>query len=526
MNGYPIGTLLIWEITGKEINNKNTIGFYEFIKDWSEYDNKFNHLLKNVPNRKKYLAILDGQQRIQSLLIGLRGSYAPHQPNKPWNKIESFPRKTLYLNLKKQYNESIDKHSYCFKFLEKNNLAKDKNNNWFEVGKIIGLTNNKDICKHIKENYQFKNDKEQTEAIKILEQLNNCINQTNILGCYVIDKNRNIDEVLEIFVKINSGAIALSKPDLLFSTIISKWPEARENFDEFIKFINISNDQGKRFKFNIDFLIRTIMYMYDDIPVTLSIKNFNKLDIKDLKTDWDNIKTAIIKARNLILEFGFEDRSIASYNAIMPIIYYIYHKSDITDNEKIEFRKYFIIAQLKNLYGNAGTSTLTETRKCLINQKEFKLELLKDINLVGNRTYRINNESEIEHWVDTYKKGSKYSFMILSILDPNFDGSKHIDEDHLYPESILKTIPEYKDLKDNIANLNLLQAKENRKNKNDMMIDEYINQLKSKGIDCHSVIKYLPELDKELTDYSLKNFPNFYEKRRQLIIDTIKEIFI
>ena len=48
MNGYPIGTLLTWEISGEKINADNAIGFYEFIKNWSEYDGKFNSLLKNV----------------------------------------------------------------------------------------------------------------------------------------------------------------------------------------------------------------------------------------------------------------------------------------------------------------------------------------------------------------------------------------------------------------------------------------------------------------------------------------------
>jgi hypothetical protein len=265
--------------------------------------------------------------------------------------------------------------------------------------------------------------------------------------------------------------------------------------------------------------------MNDDIPVTLNIKNFSKIKIDDLIPAWEKIEESIIAARNLILDYGFEDDTIASYNAIMPIIFYIYHDGDISDeNIKEEFRKYFIIAQLKNLFGVAGNSTLTETRRCLKGQKQFSMSLFKDIVLAGSRTFKLNNDDEIRHWLETYKKGDKYSFMILSLLDPNFDGSKIVDEDHLYPESLLKKYPEYDSYKDSLLNLNLLQAKENRKIKSDMLLDDYIKQLENKNVDPNSVIKFLPKLDEELKSYSIDEFLTFCQKRENLMVDAIKNI--
>lgn len=522
MEGYPIGTFLTWEITGEQINKKGAIGFYEFIKNYSEYDRKYNDLLRNPSNEKKYLAILDGQQRIQSLLIGLRGTYATHLPNKSYNKIESFPQKKLYLNLKKVYSDIDEKEKYVFRFFESYTIENDKENNWFEVGKIISLNDEKMRREFLKENYSFNNEEEKEDALIILARLNTCINDRNLLGCYIIDKNRDIDSVLDIFVKINSGGTPLSKPDLLFSTIIAKWPEAREELDAFIKNINICDDLSKRFRFNIDFLIRTIMYIFD-ISVTLNIKNFNSLDIELLKINWEKIKLSIIKTKNLLLEFGFENNNIVSYNAIMPIIYYIYNNGNIKDElVKSEIKKYFIIAQLKNLYGTASNSTLTETRKALKGQPIFNMNLLKDIKLVGNRSYTIEDENEILHWIDTYKKGSPYTFMILSIIDPDFKSYRPIDEDHLYPESVLRKIQELKPYKDCLANINLLQEKENRKDKNDKLFDEYIKDLIKEGKDPDKIIKCLPKLDSELRDYSIENFKIFYDKRRQLIFEKLK----
>ena len=66
---YPIGTLLIWK-------TKSRIRLRRFI---DEYRPEYRHNLVPffvTPNDTRKALVLDGQQRLQSLLIGLRGSYA------------------------------------------------------------------------------------------------------------------------------------------------------------------------------------------------------------------------------------------------------------------------------------------------------------------------------------------------------------------------------------------------------------------------------------------------------------------
>ena len=63
---YPIGTLLIWK-------NKSKIKHRKFIDNWVD---TINLLQFNVPiNENQKMLVLDGQQRMQSLFIGLKGSY-------------------------------------------------------------------------------------------------------------------------------------------------------------------------------------------------------------------------------------------------------------------------------------------------------------------------------------------------------------------------------------------------------------------------------------------------------------------
>jgi uncharacterized protein with ParB-like and HNH nuclease domain len=71
MGDYPISTFLFWKI--KE-ENKNQWDAYEFIRD---FDAESPHNKEaNVAgiNQDIYL-VLDGQQRLTSLYLGLKGSY-------------------------------------------------------------------------------------------------------------------------------------------------------------------------------------------------------------------------------------------------------------------------------------------------------------------------------------------------------------------------------------------------------------------------------------------------------------------
>ena len=71
LSGYPINTFLFWRI--REENKKDWTS-YEFIKDFDAEapHNKVANL--DGVNQDIYF-VLDGQQRITSLNIGLRGSY-------------------------------------------------------------------------------------------------------------------------------------------------------------------------------------------------------------------------------------------------------------------------------------------------------------------------------------------------------------------------------------------------------------------------------------------------------------------
>src|SRR5690554_4379744 len=67
MRGYPIGSFLAWKIEPETVQR---FKFYGFMKDYNQFSNRHNPDL-DLPD-KQVTAMLDGQQRLTSLNIGLR----------------------------------------------------------------------------------------------------------------------------------------------------------------------------------------------------------------------------------------------------------------------------------------------------------------------------------------------------------------------------------------------------------------------------------------------------------------------
>ena len=95
LQGIPFGTFLFWKVEPASVE---AYKFYGFVRDYHERDNPHCPDLGLVSGRQ-LIAVLDGQQRLSALNIGLRGSMAIRQPSMWRNNPKAYPVKHLYLNL-------------------------------------------------------------------------------------------------------------------------------------------------------------------------------------------------------------------------------------------------------------------------------------------------------------------------------------------------------------------------------------------------------------------------------------------
>src|ERR1039458_1318398 len=135
MRGYPIGAFLFWKV---EPENASDLTFYDFITNYHEKDHPYAPT-KPIPAGQGATAILDGQQRLTALNIGLYGSHAERQPRKWWTNPDAFPKKRLYLNLLGVQDVGKPGMVYDFKFLTdvEAQVSEGEPEKWFLVNGVL-----------------------------------------------------------------------------------------------------------------------------------------------------------------------------------------------------------------------------------------------------------------------------------------------------------------------------------------------------------------------------------------------------
>jgi uncharacterized protein with ParB-like and HNH nuclease domain len=529
MLGYPIGTFLFWKVR-KSIINKKEYSMYEFIKDFHERDVYKNPSAPQPfpigSDEETIWAVLDGQQRLTSLYIALQGSMSRKLPNKRWKNDDAFPIKELYLDLHSQRTDEED-ISYEFKFLTQEEAKKQKDDKlWYLVKDILKYSQDELVTDLIIPN-GWASDKVAMKNISLLH--------TRLVGDEIINyfevQTDSIDSVLDIFVRVNSGGTVLSKSDLLFSTIVSHWDKARDEIDKLLAEINKS---GEGYKFSNDFIMRTCLYVLD-MSVTLKVETFKKESVLKIKNNWENIRKAIKDTVDLLNEFGFNSENIISYVAISPMVYYRFKGGNFDAESKSELRKYIVISQVRQVFGAATNSALTNIREALkaAPTDSFKMGNLLNVRFTGERTLRYTSE-EIDAMFDTYEIGA-YTFMLLSLLFPNLKYSqKGFHQDHMHPyagfeESKIASLKlpdgsaiddvrkdEWRRRRNTLANLQLLEGRENER-KNATPLVDWI-----KVIANSENAKYMPSD----SSFELSHFEDFMDKRQKLMSDALKAILL
>ena len=320
MRDYPINAFLFWKVSKENVSE---FRFYEFLRDYHQRKKRHNEKA-NLNGSEDIIAVLDGQQRLTSLYIGLKGSYAYKLSYKRWDNEQAYPVRKLYLNLLGSSDDP--EYEYEFEFLtdaeSKNN---DENHHWFPVGKILDLKEQGDVNEYLIENDLSSNsDKTKAKfANRTLFKLHTVIHTTPIIS-YYLEQSKELDKVLNIFIRVNSGGTTLSYSDLLLSFATAQWEEkdAREEINSFVDEIN---EIGRGFNVNKDFVLKACLVLSDFNDISFKVDNFNKSNMLKIQDNWDDITKAIRDAMKLISSFGFSRENITSNNLIIPIAYYLKH---------------------------------------------------------------------------------------------------------------------------------------------------------------------------------------------------------
>jgi uncharacterized protein with ParB-like and HNH nuclease domain len=540
MRGYPISSFLFWNV---ESGSGPTYKFYRFLRKFRQVYQVHNEEA-TIDGLKDFTAVLDGQQRLTSLYIGLKGSYAYKEKWRHWSNDEwSMPTRQLYLNIKRKLNpdDEEDGREFEFSFLKESDTAKADIHagEWFRVGKILDLRNIATFNKYVTEQGL------ETLSIEILAQLQQVIFSDRVIN-YFLEKAQDLHKALNIFIRINSGGQPLNFSDLIMSIAISNWQakNAREEIHGLVDSV-----RGIGFSISKDLIFKTYLYLYSR-DIRFKATNFSADNAHNFEKDWEKIRDAILATFELIRDFGYDEFTLTSKNVVIPVIYYLYHRGIYgnfgtsvqyrADRETIQ--KWLHVMLLKRVLGTGGADgTLSQIRRAftedVLSSEPIKPAIQSfpsaEINNQLKRDMSVGDEF-VEELLKT-QKDDRYAFSILALLYPNLDYRNHdFHKDHLHPISAFnrKAIdamglddptkerffsPEWNN---SIVNLQMLDSNEN-KSKQDRSLGDWVafeTQRKDR----------VAFLDRQLIpgDLSLAfaDFLTFSDRRKTLLATKLKEI--
>lgn len=539
---YPIGNCIFWNL--KPETSKN-YPLYKFIKEFSENKNK---VIKNEPVPNNLLendvyAVVDGQQRLSSLFIGLAGTYKYKKSGKGLQNVDSnFITSKLFINLLATDARTEDEELFAFLSGDDSVFVNEKNL-WFEVGEVLTWNNNEQAEKYISDFtlkilaskkktliHRFENKKS-----KIITTLKSLYDMLNDKRLYYFDiDNQNLDEVVDIFTRVNSGGMSLKKSDLLFSILVAQWNDGRDEIKELVDSIRESNVIISQ-----DFVMRACLVL-SDLPVKYKLESFTTKNIGLIKRNWNEIKTSLIKLCELLPEFGYINHPNLSDNALIPIAYYIMKGGNIkTQKAKKSLQQYYVVSQVNGIYGGQGDQVLEKIRTEIKNQLDkdnsINYKELSDVKLPGGKTLKLNLD-DLNYLVEETVYGSPHVYFLLSLIYPTVDFKiRRYEVDHVHPKSKFNNanlrnngiideekIEYWKNEKCNmLPNLQLLGDKDNN-NKRSKTILEYLNAKNPKERKEFKRDNLLPSDSKLL---EIKKFDDFFEYRKRQLINKLKKHF-
>jgi uncharacterized protein with ParB-like and HNH nuclease domain len=536
MRGYPISSFLFWELKPE---NRDKWQVYEFLEK-AQHGGTHNQLA-STDGVTSLSLVLDGQQRLTSLMVGLRGTYTAKKKYKRWDNPEAWSAQKLHLDLLADPRLDSDGSEtgvyFKFEFMEEP-VTPDSEHYWFRVGRILDFDERQKFEAFLdeKDDELLKRGLSRSERKTFernLDRLYHAVHVEEVIAYYT-ETDQDYDRVLDIFVRANEGGTKLSKSDLLLSMVTSSWDgvNAREEIFNFVDRVN--TQLTRRNDFDKDFIMKSCLVL-TDLSVAYKVQNFNNANLATIRQQWPTIKKAVERGVDLANSFGIDRDNLTSANALIPIIYYLSKNPGVSLRGSTPFearnadriRRWLIMALLNGVFGGTSDNMLRDIRASLQTMPgagaDFPIDAINTTIRKAGRSAEFDDFALDETLARTY--GQQQTFLALSLLyDDASWGTMQFHQDHVFARGLFKPKElstkgklDWISKKDRLGNLCLLLASENM-GKQDMPVDEWLES-REPGF----LTRHLIPTDRAL--WQFERFADFLEAREELMRHRLKALF-
>lgn len=519
LQGFPISTFLLWEINSDNVTSDTA--FYRALQE-VEYKKGYDGIERTLGTYTgiEDIAILDGQQRLNSLYLSLLGSIKIY-------KDSNVTSQTLIIELDEtkifddDMEESASRQSRK-KFNKKEVVWKKKYDIHFTGAKVLTSTEFK--VREIWDNQDFRNKKKRGKAIQeaisnvsekskeyarsLLENLCCKVFDEKLVN-YTLAKGMKQEDALEMFVRFNSGGERLTKAEITSSILQVYWKYAESSFDKLLT--------GAYEGFDYDFIIRSAHLLWGDVVKS----NISHDVVTKLKNEWGIFCQTLDKLKNLLKDkLHIEVSYFAKrWNVLLPIIYEIYNNPSYEEDAPA-IRAYLARAVLFGYFRNATTGKLSKLSKRIKNQM-YKI-ILADLD--DEADLRVTKD-KVENILDVEYR-NKISGDALYFLSLKWNQGFDYAKDHMHPQKsfsgdIINVDPQTKDewlkLYNKLPNLQYLNKSTNER-KNGRPLEDWLSTEEEQARIREQA--YIPEN----VPLDIQHFGEFYKARKELLRTKLEDL--
>ncbi len=489
---YPTGTMLTWETNNPpELKGK-----------W-KYDSK----------QGAVKLILDGQQRITTLYMLIRGEIPP------FYKPEEITHDTrnLYVNI-----DFLELQYYKKQLMENNPL-------WVNLTDIFQKKiRARDIIRALKLKEELSDKREDNidENFKAIEVIldRDFLEQS-------IPIKANIKEAIDIFYIVNSSGVNLTDAELALAQICGYWPGARD----LIK-IKLRDLENNGFVFKLDFFVYVLLGVLHQCGSEMK-KLHSSDNLENIMFAWKLLDEHVLDyIMNIMKTHAYIDHTqeINSVYALIPIIVYGYRKfqegeKHLSQEEIKKIVKWFYFSQIRQRYISQMPQKLDKDIGTVVKSNNAFDELLNTIKL--ERPLEISKDEfvgvDIRHplwslmrWY--FKSRNAVCFTTGLGIRQNMGKKFSLEWDHIFPYSILKDAGYGRNnrlkysLAMEITNRAILTKVANR-SKSNKLAEVYLDEVEKN----HKTALTLQSIPKDRELWKLENYEKFLAERRRILTEEL-----
>ena len=483
---YPTGTMLTWETSDPP-------------------ELKGPH--KYSASQGSVKLVLDGQQRITTLYMLIRGELPPY-----------YTEEEVQTNI---YGLYINLLSMELEYYKKTRMEKDPL--WVNITDLFQSKSNAlTVIKELGDNYKERH-------LEIVENVNKVL---SILSRDFLEQTvpikAKLRDAIDIFYRVNSSGVNLTDAELALAQISGYWPDAREQIKS--KMFELA---ANGWVFKLDFFVYCLLGVLYRQGSKLEKLHDSSNDEK-LRAAWGRLSGDTLDyVCNLMREHAYIDhtKEINSVFALLPIIVFAYQKNNtrLTELEIKKVVKWFYYSQLRTRYISQLQAKLDKDLGIVATEDQpfdVLLNMIEDerrLKIQPDEFIGVGIQHPLWGLMKWYIKSRGGKCLTTGIgIRKNMGRKYSLEWDHIFPFSVLKENgygyeQRHKyNLAQEITNRAVLTQTANRSKSNNAAKDylalaqsTFPNSLK---------LQVIPE-DESL--WRLENFELFLEERRRMLADQL-----